>query len=133
MREAPMRHAVVPLLLVALVVGCQASATTTDDGNAATATGDTALVAEGRQLYEATCAACHGADLTGTDNGPPFLDPIYAPDHHPDGAFYAAAEVGVQPHHWDFGPMPRQPVDDEQMRRIIAYIRSVQRDEGIAP
>lgn len=91
------------------------------------------MVAEGQQLYEATCAACHGADLTGTDAGPPFLDPIYAPDHHSDGAFYAAAELGVQPHHWDFGAMPRQPVDDEQMRRIIAYIRSVQREEGIAP
>ncbi len=129
MRSALVSHVVVLLLLVVLVVGCQAAQTTADNGD--TAGADSELVAEGQQLYEATCAACHGADLTGTDTGPTFLDPIYAPDHHPDGAFYAAAELGAQPHHWDFGPMPRQPVDEEQMRRIIAYIRSVQREQGI--
>lgn len=95
--------------------------------------GVSGAVAEGELLYQQTCAACHGADLNGTDSGPPFLDPIYAPDHHPDQAFLVAAEFGVRPHHWDFGPMPKQPVSEDEVRRIIAYIRSVQRREGIAP
>jgi mono/diheme cytochrome c family protein len=128
-RASPLRR--VAALLLVLVVGCQGADAVPDDGDPAA--GDAGLVAEGEQLYEMSCAACHGVDLNGTGSGPPFLDPVYAPDHHPDDAFYAAAELGVQQHHWDFGSMPRQHVDDEQMRRIIAYIRSVQREEGIAP
>lgn len=124
------RQRVLSATLVAVVLaGCGGAATTTDapdtDANA-----DSGLVAEGQELYEATCAACHGVDLTGTDNGPPFLDPIYAPDHHADSAFFAAAAMGVQPHHWDFGPMPRQPVEPDEVRKIVAYIRSIQRAEA---
>lgn len=97
---------------------------------AAEANGD--LAAEGEALYAETCAACHGADLQGTDTGPPFLDVIYAPNHHPDEAFYAAVENGVQPHHWDFGAMPSQPsVDPEEVAAIVAYVRQQQAEAGI--
>lgn len=131
------RRALIPVLIAVLSAGCGGVGTTADEATAARgvpgAAGDSRLVADGRGLYGATCAACQGADLEGTDGGPPFLDPIYAPDHHPDGAFYAAAELGVQAHHWEFGPMPPQPVDTDQLRAIIAYVRAVQRAEGIAP
>lgn len=91
-----------------------------------------ASVAEGKELYEETCATCHGSDLKGTTSGPPFLDPIYAPNHHSDEAFYAAAANGVQPHHWQFGPMPAQPsVDTEDVAAIIAFVRSEQKKAGI--
>jgi len=100
-----------------------------DDG---TSGGGSTLVAEGREAYEQTCAVCHGADLQGTRTGPPFLDPIYAPNHHPDESFYSAVANGVQPHHWDFGPMPAQPaVDTEEVAAIIAYIRAEQQGAGI--
>ena len=90
------------------------------------------LVAEGKALYEGTCAACHGKDLKGTDDGPPFLDPVYAPNHHSDEAFYAAAENGVQPHHWGFGPMPPQTsVDAGEVAAIVAYVRAQQEAAGI--
>jgi mono/diheme cytochrome c family protein len=90
------------------------------------------LVTQGRAVYEDTCALCHGADLKGTDSGPPFLSVIYAPNHHPDESFYVAVEQGVQPHHWDFGPMPPQPaVTREQVEAIVAYIRSQQQAAGI--
>jgi hypothetical protein len=63
---------------------------------------------------------------------PPFLSVIYAPNHHPDESFYVAVEQGVQPHHWDFGPMPPQPaVTREQVEAIVAYIRSQQEAAGI--
>lgn len=138
MHTGPRRRAIVVALVTALLAGCGGAATTTADdantgGSTPGATDDIELVAEGRELYEATCAACHGPDLAGTDNGPPFLDPIYAPDHHADGAFFVAAAMGVQPHHWDFGPMPRQPVEPDEVRKIVAYVRSVQRAEGLAP
>jgi mono/diheme cytochrome c family protein len=90
------------------------------------------LVAEGEALYQETCAACHGADLEGTDTGPPFLDVIYAPNHHPDESFYAAVENGVQPHHWEFGPMPPQPsIDRAEVEAIVEYVRQQQADAGI--
>lgn len=132
MHTARRRSLAAALTAAAILTGCGDAATSADAANG-NATGDEELVAEGQRLYEATCAACHGADLTGTDNGPPFLDPIYAPNHHADGAFFAAAAMGVQPHHWDFGPMPRQPVEPDEVEKIVAYIRSVQRAEGLAP
>ncbi|MFP5352373.1 MAG: c-type cytochrome [Actinomycetota bacterium] len=93
---------------------------------------DARPVSEGRALFEQTCASCHGADLKGTTSGPPFLDPIYAPNHHPDEAFYAAVENGVQPHHWDFGPMPAQPgLSEQEVAAIVAYVRSEQAEAGI--
>ena len=94
--------------------------------------GDANLVAEGKQLYEQSCAACHGIDLQGTQTGPPFLSPIYAPDHHPDESFYAAVANGVEPHHWDFGPMPAQPnVGPDDVEAILAYVRSRQEEADL--
>lgn len=94
--------------------------------------GDTDSVALGESKFNSTCAACHGADLRGTKNGPPFLDVIYAPNHHPDDSFRRAARQGVQPHHWNFGPMPPQySVNDQDVEAIIAYIRSEQKAAGI--
>ena len=90
------------------------------------------LITRGQNAFEANCATCHGEDLEGTKSGPPFLDPIYAPDHHPDEAFYAAVANGVQPHHWEFGPMPPQPaVSEEQVQQIVAYVRAQQEEAGI--
>ena len=90
------------------------------------------LIAQGQRLYQQNCAVCHGVDLKGTDTGPPFLSPIYAPNHHPDEAFYAAVANGVEPHHWEFGPMPAQPaVGRDDVTAIVAYVRSRQQDAGI--
>lgn len=116
----------IALLLSAFAFACGGE----DDLPGATDSSD--LAGSGRDAFEANCAACHGKDLEGTKAGPPFLDPIYAPDHHPDEAFYAAVENGVQPHHWKFGPMPPQPaVSEEQVEQIVAYVRSRQQEAGI--
>jgi mono/diheme cytochrome c family protein len=90
------------------------------------------LAREGRELFESSCAACHGVNLKGTDDGPSFLDPIYAPNHHPDEAFYNAVKNGVQPHHWNFGAMPPQPrFTDADIEALVAYVRSEQREAGV--
>jgi mono/diheme cytochrome c family protein len=90
------------------------------------------LETQGRQVFESTCAACHGLDLKGTTAGPSFLDPIYASDHHADAAFYNAAANGVEPHHWNFGAMPPQTgITTDEVEAIIAYVRSRQREAGI--
>ena len=123
------RH--ISILAVAFALAASVSACGGED-DPPDATDRSDLATRGKAAYEANCAACHGQDLEGTKAGPTFLDPIYAPDHHPDEAFQAAVENGVQPHHWKFGPMPPQPaVSSEQVQQIIAYVRSQQDAAGI--
>ena len=125
------RTALAALALVAVVGACGSDS---DGGSDDPSSGDAGvdLAMEGQEAFEANCAACHGEDLKGTDTGPPFLDPIYAPNHHPDEAFYGAVKNGVQPHHWQFGPMPPQPaVTEEQVAAIVSYVRFKQAEAGI--
>lgn len=85
----------------------------------------------GAELFAQACATCHGADLRGTEHGPPFLDAIYEPGHHPDIAFLAAAMNGARAHHWNFGDMPRiEGITEEQVRSIVEYVREEQRAAG---
>ena len=115
-------------LLVAVAAGIAACGGGATDAPA-DATGD---VAAGASLYAANCAACHGEDLSGTDQGPPFLDDVYEPSHHGDAAFQLAVARGVQPHHWDFGPMPAIPsLTEQQVADITAFVRQEQRAAGI--
>jgi mono/diheme cytochrome c family protein len=90
------------------------------------------IIAKGEALFNNYCARCHGVGAKGTSQGPPFLDKIYAPDHHADTAFYRAPDVGVRAHHWKFGDMPKIPgVTKEELTQIVAYIRWLQKQAGI--
>lgn len=86
----------------------------------------------GKSDFEDNCAACHGENAAGTSNGPPLVYSYYRPQHHPDAAFYRAASKGVQAHHWDFGNMPPpEGVKKFEVARIIAYVRALQRANGV--
>jgi len=119
----------VVLLIVATVLyGCSTGGTG--------AGGDTqegsADVAAGRDLYAQNCAVCHGPQAEGTAQGPTFLHEVYVPSHHADEAFQAAVARGVQPHHWDFGPM--QPIPGlarDEVTDITAHVRSLQAEAGV--
>ncbi|MBT3765022.1 MAG: cytochrome c [Rhodospirillaceae bacterium] len=88
--------------------------------------------ASGGKIFAENCVSCHGANAAGSDSGPPLVHKIYEPNHHGDGSFYMAAKRGVRPHHWKFGPMPPMPnINDGQMVNIVAYIRTLQRANGI--
>lgn len=85
-----------------------------------------------QKLYQANCAACHGQNGAGSENGPPLIHKIYEPSHHGDVAFLLAVKTGVRAHHWRFGNMPPvEGVSDEQAKQITAFIREVQRHNGI--
>ncbi len=89
-------------------------------------------LARGRDAYEKYCASCHGTNGVGSDKGPPFLDRVYHPGHHGDGAFFRAAKQGARAHHWRFGAMkPVAGVTDRQLEAIVPYIRALQKANGI--
>lgn len=86
----------------------------------------------GRELFEKNCSTCHGKNAGGSSNGPPLVHGIYKPNHHSDESFYGAAKNGVRGHHWPFGNMP--PVADVtqmDVKQIISYVRTLQRENGI--
>ena len=90
------------------------------------------VAALGEKDFNENCVACHGRNAGGSDDGPPLVHPYYRPGHHGDIAFSRAARYGVKAHHWAFGNMPPQPqVTQQQINRIVAYIRALQRENGI--
>lgn len=91
-----------------------------------------ATARSGEAVFNANCAECHGTNAAGTDRGPPLIHKIYEPSHHGDAAFLLAARQGVRAHHWSFGDMPAIPaVSDTEIAAIIAYVRELQRYNGI--
>jgi cytochrome c len=87
----------------------------------------------GKRGFDAKCAACHGVNAAGQDGvAPPLVHIMYEPSHHGDEAFQRAAANGVRAHHWRFGNMPPvEGVTRGDMAMIIAYIRELQRHNGI--
>ena len=87
----------------------------------------------GQVAFVAKCASCHGENAVGLVGvAPPLVHKIYERSHHGDAAFLLAARNGVRSHHWQFGNMP--PVDgitDAEVDTIIAYVRALQRANGI--
>lgn len=92
----------------------------------------TASAKAGARLFAIHCESCHGREATGSGIGPPLVHIYYEPNHHPDQAFQAAARNGVRQHHWRFGNMPPVPgVSAEDVEKITAYVRALQRAKGI--
>lgn len=87
----------------------------------------------GEALFAANCASCHGANAAGQEGvAPPLVHIIYEPNHHSDAAFHLAAQQGVRSHHWRFGNMPPvEGVSEDDVEMIVAYVRALQRENGI--
>ncbi len=87
---------------------------------------------DGEALFVANCVACHGENALGSEQGPPLIHKIYEPGHHGDLSFLNAALNGVRAHHWRFGNMPPvEGITAEEVAKIVAYIRTLQRANGI--
>ena len=87
----------------------------------------------GQRAFDAVCAQCHGPNAAGREGmGPPLVHDYYKPSHHADMAFVMAVQNGVRAHHWTFGDMPAQSgLTGADVKAIIAYVRAVQRANGI--
>lgn len=87
----------------------------------------------GKVLFDGNCAVCHGPDARGQEAvAPPLVHVIYEPSHHGDLSFQRAVSNGVRQHHWPFGDMPPvENVTTDEVALIIAYVRELQRANGI--
>ena len=86
----------------------------------------------GQTAFATYCAECHGRSGGGTDKGPPLIHEIYHPGHHGDASIVSAVTRGSRAHHWPFGDMqPVEGVHEAEIRDIIAFVREVQRANGI--
>jgi mono/diheme cytochrome c family protein len=119
------------LIMAIFVVACGSGGATAQSKQANAVPVPTEFT-KGEQLFSANCAICHGEQARGTPQGPPLVNKIYEPSHHPDITFLMAVRGGVRQHHWQFGNMlPLPAVTDEQVKDITAYIRWLQRQAGI--
>ena len=126
------------VLVSALLASCSVGPDSSDSDSTGggVVAGDEPLIplaidADGATVFQARCASCHGADLRGTDKGPSQLSIVYEPNHHTDASYRLAVRNGVQQHHWNFGDMPPvREISDDQVERVIAYIRAEQRRLG---
>ncbi len=131
----PARLAVV----AALGVGAAWVAGTASDEGATAATVEVTVPADlsplarqGKVVFDAVCAECHGVNASGTDTGPPLVHDIYNPGHHADIAFFRAVQLGVRQHHWPYGNMPAQPeVNEKEIGAIVRFVRELQEANGI--
>lgn len=87
----------------------------------------------GKRVFEAKCADCHGVNAAGQNGvAPPLVHKTYEPNHHGDGSFLLAAKNGVRAHHWRFGNMPPiEGLTDADVKMVVAYVRELQRANGI--
>ena len=92
-----------------------------------------AAAEQGARAFNDNCAVCHGTNAAGrAGSGPPLVHIIYEPNHHGDASFHMAVRNGVRSHHWSFGDMAPVPgVSEDEVASIIAYVRELQRANGI--
>jgi mono/diheme cytochrome c family protein len=116
-----------------------------NDGSADGAMSE-AEIAAGEQLYQANCAACHGADGQGQPNwrerradgrlpAPPMNGDGHT-WHHPDGQLFAMVKHGIEamaPEGYKsdmqgFGDR----LSDAEIRQVLAYIKSTWPEDKLA-
>ena len=134
----------IALLAVAVVVvaacnggdenGYGASEAPADEPAAVTPSDSPEAELPGEKLFIANCSMCHGANASGTAQGPPLVDEIYEPGHHPDASFIIAVARGVRQHHWQFGNMPAVPdLSIDEIQQVICFVRNLQVVDGMIP
>ena len=100
--------------------------------------GEAAAIAQGRQLYAANCASCHGANLEGQADwqrplpsgrmpAPPH-DASGHTWHHPDGVLFRVTREGpaavVGGGYESDMPGFRDVLGDEEIRAVLTFIKS---------
>lgn len=87
---------------------------------------------QGRGVFEARCASCHGRGARGSRQGPPLVHEVYGASQFADEAIVQAVRAGVAAKRWQFGNMPKiGGVSDIELTALVRYIRELQIAHGI--
>lgn len=87
---------------------------------------DPAVLARGKGLYESTCAACHGVDLRGGQQGGPNLLRSQTVLLDKDGELIAQVVTAGRPKPAGGAtPMPAFPLPPDDIKAIAEYLHSV--------
>ncbi len=90
-----------------------------------------ASVEQGLVALAGECARCHGRLAEGTDRSPNLIHPDYGPRVRTDAQFRRAVREGM-PARGGYGAMPPSPgVSKHRLERMIAFLRGLQRANGI--
>ena len=82
---------------------------------------------DGRALFAANCAVCHGSAGEGGAGAPPLTDPAYLPDQLSDAEVAAAIRGGVRDVRQGYGAMPAfSNLSDEQVAALVEVVRELQ-------
>lgn len=84
-------------------------------------TDDSALIKQGKQLYETSCISCHGSNLEGVQDRGPALVGVGS------AAVYFQVHTGRMPAAANTSQMPRKPAkfDTSQIDALGAYVQSI--------
>jgi cytochrome c oxidase cbb3-type subunit III len=92
---------------------------------------DAAVLARGKGLYEANCAACHGVDLRGGQQGGPNLLRSQLVLSDKSGELIMPVVQGGRPNPAAGAPpMPALPLPPDDIRAIVEYLHSVLAQAG---
>lgn len=117
------------VVVLAAVVAVVLTATGGSDGPAAP--GSAEELALGEEVFEQSCATCHGPEARGGLAGPPLTHEIYEDLTGAD--IRTVIERGKPPTNWpqfEAGMAPVPNLSDDEVAAVIAYVREVQAEAG---
>jgi mono/diheme cytochrome c family protein len=88
-------------------------------------------VEQGVVAFAGECAGCHGRLAEGAERGPNLIHRDYGPGVRSDAQFRRAVREGMAARR-GYGAMPPSPdVSKRRLDRMIAFVRELQRVNGI--
>jgi len=114
------------LLIAGLLVGCSVGSLVAQRGAGAgpappaNVIGNAQAIAEGNALYNKGCTTCHGANGGGGEIGPAMVLGDRVDLGRSDAQTFSVIKNGVQG-----TPMKPQPLSDEEIWKIVAYVHAL--------
>lgn len=119
----------IPAGVVVLVVVIAVVLTATGGSDDPPAPGSPEELALGAEVYDQSCATCHGPEARGGLAGPPLIHEMYEDLTGAD--IRTVIGQGKSPTNWpqfEAGMAPVPNLSQDEVAAVIAYVRDVQRD-----
>lgn len=122
----------IPVGVVALAAIVAVVLTATGGSDGPPAPGSPEELALGAEVFDQSCATCHGPAARGGLAGPPLTHEIY--EGLTDADIRTVIEQGKPPTNWpqfEAGMAPVPNLSASEVDAVIAYVRDVQREAGL--